>query len=120
MGLVKVTARIGVTSDKSQQIEFMVDTGSFYTILPPETFNELGIEPRHRIRAVTADNRSRSIDLGSAEIEVQDRTAPVLVGRMPVPAPLLGASALEALGFKVNPVDETLEPTRPFPEVPVL
>jgi clan AA aspartic protease len=98
----------------------MVDTGSFYTIVPPQMFAELAIEVRHRVRVVTADNRERIIELGSAEIEIQDRTAAIFVGRMPVPAPLLGVSALEALGFKVNPVNESLEPTRPFPQIPVL
>jgi len=33
---------------------------------------------------------------------------------MDVPMPLLGATALEILGLKVNPVEETLEPSRPF------
>jgi clan AA aspartic protease len=120
MGLVKVTARIGASSDNLQPVEFMVDTGSLYTILPPKTFTELGIEPRHRVSVVTADNRTRIIELGSAEIDLEDRRAAILVGSMPVPVPLLGAEALEALGFKVNPVDKTLEPTRPFPQVPIL
>ena len=105
---------------EARPIEFMVHTGSLNTILPPQIFDDLGIEPRHRVRVVTADNRTRVIELGSAEIEIQDRTAPILVGRMPVPAPLLGAEALEDLGFKVNPVDKTLEPARSFPEVPIL
>ncbi len=120
MGLVKVTAKVGKTPADFREIELMVDTGPFYTIVSPQLFAELAIEVRHRVRVVTADNRERIIELGSAEIEIQDRTAAIFVGRMPVPAPLLGVSALEALGFKVNPVDETLEPTRPFPQVPVL
>jgi clan AA aspartic protease len=120
MGLVKITAEIGVTSNDFRPVEFMVDTGSLYTILPPQIFAELGIEPRHRVPVVTADNRTRVIELGSAEIRLQDRTAAIFVGRMPVPAPLLGAEALEAVGFKVNPVEGTLEPTRPFPQVPIL
>jgi predicted aspartyl protease len=33
---------------------------------------------------------------------------------MNVPIPLLGVIALEVLGLKVNPVDETLEHSRPF------
>ena len=33
---------------------------------------------------------------------------------MTVPMPLLGASALEILGFKVNSTEETLEYSRPF------
>ena len=33
---------------------------------------------------------------------------------MEVPMPLLGATALEVLGLKVDPVGETLEHSRPF------
>jgi predicted aspartyl protease len=33
---------------------------------------------------------------------------------MDVPLPLLGFSALETLGFKVDPVEGRLEETRPF------
>jgi predicted aspartyl protease len=33
---------------------------------------------------------------------------------MDVPMPLLGASALESLGLKVDPVEEVLEHSRPF------
>ncbi len=115
-----VTARIGTQEASLRDVEFMVDTGAFYTILPPDVFDDLGIEIRHRERVVTADNRVLTIELGSAHIEIEDRAAAILVGKMNVPAPLLGVSALEALGFKVNPLDGTLEPARPFPGAPVL
>ena len=101
-------------------MEFLVDTGSFYTILPPELCSRLELPFQQRERVVTADNRTMTIEIGSAHIEVDGRGAAILVGKMRVPAPLLGVSALEALGFKVNPVDEVLEPTRPFPEIPIL
>lgn len=115
-----VTARIGGTESNARDVDFMVDTGAFYTILPPDLFDALGIEVRHREPVVTADNRKLFIDIGSAHIEIQDRVGAVLVGRMNVPMPLLGVMALEVLGFKVNPVDGTLEPARPFPGVPAL
>jgi predicted aspartyl protease len=66
MGLVMVTARIGADETSLRDVEFMVDTGAFYTILPPAIFGELGIEVRHRERVVTADNRVLTIELGSA------------------------------------------------------
>lgn len=115
-----VTAKIGASDTNLRDVEFMVDTDAFCTILPPGVFDGLGIETRHHERVVTADNRVLTIALGSAHIEIEDRSAAILVGKMNVPAPLLGVSALEALGFKVNPVDGTLEPARPFPGIPAL
>jgi clan AA aspartic protease len=120
MGFVKVIARIGATEEDLREVEFMVDTGTFFTVLPDDLFNELGLQARHRERVVTADNRGIFIEIGSAHIEIEDRATAVLVGRMNTPMPLLGVAALEALGFKVNPIDGTLEPDRPFPGVPVL
>ena len=43
MGLVKVTGEIGLRSQGLQELEFLVDTGSLYTFLPPSLANELGI-----------------------------------------------------------------------------
>jgi clan AA aspartic protease len=120
MGIVMVTARIGASAGLVREVEFLVDRGAFYTVIPPGLLDDLGIEVRHRERVVTTDNRMLAIDLGSAHVEIEDRSAAILVGRMDVPAPLLGVSALEAFGFKVNPVDGTLEPARPFPGIPAL
>jgi len=120
MGSVKVTARIGRSREETREVELMVDTGAFYTILPPSLCRQLGLSLPLRERVVTADNRTLEISLGSAHIELNGRDAGILVGSLDVPAPLLGVSALEALGFKVHPVDGTLEVTRPFPDVPAL
>lgn len=98
----------------------MVDTGAFYTILPPALCEEMGLSLPLRERVVTADSRRVEIPLGLAHIELDGREAGIPVGSLDVPMPLLGVSALEALGFKVNPVEGTLEPTRPFPDVPAL
>lgn len=120
MGLVKILAAIGATNDDVRDVEFMVDTGALFTILPPRLCDELQIEMRLTERVVTADNRTLSIPVGMAHVKIDGREGATLVGRMNVPIPLLGAMALESLGFKVNPVDGTLEPTRPFPEAPAL
>ena len=120
MGVVKVTARIGQNREAAREVELMADRGAFYTILPPSICEELGLSLPLRERVVTADNRRVDISLGVAHIELDGREAGILVGSLDVPMPLLGVSALEALGFKVNTVDGTLEATRPFPDVPAL
>lgn len=120
MGMVTVTVRIGPGRESTRELEALVDTGSFYTILPPKLCEDLGLSLPLRERVGTADNRTLTIPVGVAHAELDGREAGILVGSMNVPAPLLGVSALEALGMKVNPVEGTLETTRPFPDVPAL
>ena len=116
MGLVKIKADIGVRAEDLKEVEFMVDTGSFHTLLPPVMAVDMGITFPVTSKLVLADSREAEIGLGVAYPRLldMDREGGVLVGSMDVPMPLLGASALEALGLKVNPVDETLEHSRPF------
>ena len=114
MGLVKVTRGIGLDESNLQDVEFLVDTGSFYTMLPPQLAREAGITFPVTSRVTLADSRTVEVGVGVAFLRVEDREGGVIVASMDVPMPLLGASALEALAFKVDPVAETLETTRPF------
>ena len=114
MGLVKVKAHIGTGLDNLREVEFLVDTGSFYTFLPPGLADGLGITFPVTSEVVLADSRRVGVLMGVAYLRLMDREGGVLVASMGVPMPLLGVSALEALGLKVNPVDETLEHAVPF------
>ncbi len=114
MGLVKVKAHIGLRQDSLQEVEFLVDTGSFYTFLPPGLADGLGISFPVASKIVLADSRTAEARVGVAYLRLMDREGGILVASMGVPMPLLGASALEALGLNVNPVDERLEYSRPF------
>jgi len=120
MGEVRVRARVGAPGRDLRDFEFLVDTGAFYTYLPPGVCAELGIDLVIPHTARTADDRPLDIQLGLAYVEIDGRSGGIIVSELEVPLPLLGVSALEALGFKVNPIDGKLEPTRPFPETPVL
>jgi clan AA aspartic protease len=111
---VLVKAKIGATQEGSQDIEFLVDTGTFYTALPPELMRELAIEPRWHTAVTIADNRQVDSPVGVAYLQIEDRRGVVFVSQLNVPAPLLGVSALETLGFKVDPVEQKLEATRPM------
>lgn len=114
MGLVKVLAEIGVQEDDLREVEFLVDTGSFYTFLPAALSDAMGIDFPVTSRVVLADNREAEVRVGVAYLRLEDREGGVAVASMEVPMPLLGASALEALGLKVDPVLEVLEHSRPF------
>lgn len=111
---VRVKALVGRNRDQLQGVEFLVDTGSFYTTLPPDLSGRLGITSALKTHVVLAGKRRVEIDFGSAYLRVNDREGAIPIGIMEVPMPLLGATALEALGLKVNPADGTLEHSRPF------
>jgi clan AA aspartic protease len=98
MGIVKVNPSIGATNENLREIEFMVDTGALYTVLPPGVCEELGIELRLKERVMTADSRTIVMELGMAHVKINGREGATLVGQMNVPIPLLGAMALESLG----------------------
>lgn len=114
MGFVKVRGLIGRTTEELEEIEFLVDTGSFYTTVPQAIAQRLGLPVVTRDQVITADSRTVETPLTFAHVRLLDRSAAVPVGIMEVPMPLLGATALEGLGFKVDPVTGQLEPTRPF------
>ena len=120
MGLVTEKAQIGATNDSLHDVEFMIDTGALYTMLPPRLCEEFGLHLPLRERVLTADSHSMVIETGVVHIKIDGREGATIVGKMDVPTPLLGAFALESLGFKVDPVNGVLEPTRPFPESPAL
>ena len=112
--MVQMKALLGRDEEHAQELEFLVDTGSFYTLVPPDLARELGIAPTLRSRVVLADGRTAEVSLAMAYLGLLDREAGIPVGVMDVPIPLLGATALEALGLKVDPVGQALEHSRPF------
>ena len=114
MGLVRVKGEVGLQSNGLEEVEFLVDTGSLYTFLPPGLAAQLGITFPETSRVITADSRTMDVPVGVAYLRIGDREGGILVATMNVPIPLLGVIALEVLGLKVNPVDETLEHSRPF------
>ena len=114
MGLVTTTAEIGLEADSLTEVEFLVDTGSLYTFLPPDLASTLGLSFPVHSNVVLTDRRTMEVPVGVAFLRLADREGGVMVATMDVPMPLLGVIALEVLGLKVDPVSDTLEHTRPF------
>ena len=114
MGLVKVVAGIGLNRDGLQEVEFLVGTGSFYTSLPTDLAESMGIDFPVASRVVLVGGREADIRVGVDYLRLEDREGGIMVANMNVPMPLLGGSALEILGLKVDPVNEVLEHSRPF------
>jgi predicted aspartyl protease len=115
MGVVKLLASIGRSRDDLREREFLVDTGSFYTAITPDLGAELELPVGVATQVQLADGRIVDTQVTIAYVKIGDRggAVPVEVGEVPVP--LLGASALEALGLTVDAVDGKLIERLPFP-----
>ena len=115
MGLVYATAEIGPTRARLAPVDFMVDTGSFYTFLGPALVKTLGLDLPESTTVIMANGTRVDVPVGFAFLRIRDREGGILVASMDVPRPLLGATALQALGIKVNPAQEILEFSEPYP-----
>lgn len=118
MGLVTVTAEIESQTGQRAARQFMVDTGSFYSAINAELRHELQIPRGFPAQSMVADGRVVDTELVFARIRLLDRVGVVPIEVAEVPQLLIGASTLEALGFKVNPVTEQFEHERPYQEPP--
>jgi clan AA aspartic protease len=97
------------------EIEFLIDTGAIYSVVPGSIARKLALEKLDREQFTLADGTHRSYDVGEAFFELGDRrgTSKVVFGPSHV-TPLLGALTLESLGLMVNPVTREVLPMRLF------
>ena len=97
----------------SEDVNFMIDSGAVYSLVPGETLRRLGIEPYREMTFALADGSTISRRIGEAYFELngEGATAPVIFGEKN-DEPLLGATTLEALALVLNPFTRTLHPMR--------
>jgi len=108
-------AEVGSPSGPFKEVEFLADTGSLYTMVAPELAQELGVEFTTTTTSVTAGNVRSEVPLGFGRLRLMGRENTMIIGAMQVPMTLLGSTSMQALGLKVNPSDETMELTVPYP-----
>ena len=93
-------------------LEALVDTGATFTKVPRSIVEQVGLDERYETPVELGDGRNITRPLALAEVEVEGVRRPVLVAIAEGDeTPLLGYTTLEILGFKVNPVTRSLEPT---------
>lgn len=115
MGYVKVRAKI---SDPEQlrirDLEFLVDTGASYMVIPSVIAEELGLKIARKARVTLADKREVEAGYTLAYVSLLGREAPVTALVFDSPMPLLGTFTLQVLGLEVDPAKEEVRPSRPF------
>ena len=102
--------RVGITVSNregthSRDVEALVDSGAFYSLLPSAILTEIGIAPTRTRTSNVADGRTVELPVGEAMVEYAgDRVSTYVVFGPDNARPLLGAYTLEALALQVNPL----------------
>lgn len=115
MGLTKVKLEITNPSAPKRKIveEFLVDSGAFYTVLPKNLVDKLGLRPSFEQEFTLADGTTIKRPIGSAYVTFQGRkiASPVVLGKKNDSA-LMGILSLEALGLVLDPFERKLHPAK--------
>lgn len=100
-------------SEKFAEVNFLVDSGAIYSLVPGKILDSLDIEPYREMSFSLADGTTLKRKVCSAyfEYEGEGGPAPVVYGEEG-DEPLLGATTLESLGLILNPFTRTLHPMR--------
>ncbi len=95
------------------EVEFLVDSGAVYSLVPGKILDTIGIEPYKEMSFALADGTTIKRRISSAYFEYENEggPAPVIYGEEG-DTPLLGATTLESIGLVLNPFSRTLHPMR--------
>ena len=113
MGMFEVKVKLAslAAPDRAAEMSLLVDTGATLSWIPRELLEQLGATPFSRLPFSLADGRQLERDATAVLLTIDGRRAPVEVAfGEPGEVAALGATALEGLGFVVDPVAKKLIP----------
>ena len=113
MGLTYIKATVINPADPSKRlkVEFLVDSGAMYSVVPKTILRRLGIRSRETKTFTLADGTDITRKVGNAFFSLDDseRASPIIFGEKG-DTPLLGMVTLEALGYILDPIRRELRP----------
>jgi len=113
VGLTVLEIEVGnpANPEVTEKLEFLVDSGPIYSVVPAAMLERLGIKPLATQDFRLADGTKISRKKGGAVFKYQDRigVADVIFGEVG-DAVLLGMFTLEALGLALDPLRRELKP----------
>lgn len=113
MGLSHIRATIANPAKprKAAELEFLVDSGAAYSVVPATILRRLGIRARTKRKFIFADGTSIERKMGHAlfRFDGHEGASPVIFGERGDSA-LLGVVSLEALGMILDPFKRELRP----------
>jgi predicted aspartyl protease len=95
---------------KARVVDFLVDSGAYYSVMPAAELKALGIRSTSFEDFLLATGETVRLPVGNAFFDFRDkvRAAPIVFGEEGVY--LLGATTLEALGLMLDPLRRELKP----------
>jgi clan AA aspartic protease len=112
MGMTHVTVTLRATerSRKKFEAKFLVDTGATDSMAPASKLAKAGIRRRGRVAYELADGSMVEYDFGRADIQFMgELTFGRVIFGPEGTEPILGITALESLGFVVDPRTQRLK-----------
>ena len=97
----------------SEGIEFLIDSGAIYSVVPAKVLNKLGIRPlrgKEEFRLADGSAIYRKKGIALFRYGEKEGGADVIFGE-PDDSTLLGALTLEALGLALDPLKRDLKPS---------
>lgn len=112
MGLTVLEVEVGnpANPEVTEKVEFLIDSGAIYSVVPTPVLNRLGIKPLIEQEFRLANSKIVR-KKGGALFKLGDRigVADVIFGEEG-DSLLLGAFTLEALGLSLDPLRRELKP----------
>jgi predicted aspartyl protease len=113
MGLTSLKVEVGNPADPAvtETVEFLVDSGAIYSVVPAPILKRLGIKPVSEHEIILANGTTISRKKGIALFKYGERIggADVIFGE-PDDSVLLGSFSLGALGLVLDPLRRELKP----------
>jgi clan AA aspartic protease len=112
MGFVKAEGTVRGPRGEDT-LEFLVDSGAMYSILPHDVWRKIGLEPKREQRFSLADGTVIRRQLSECVIRLThgERTTQVILGD-PGDQALLGVVTLEEFGLMLNPFKGEIQPMK--------
>lgn len=114
MGLTFVDGRVMAPNGREEIVNFLVDSGAGYSLLPYQVWPSLGLEPTREESFRLADGTVVTRNLSRCYLIIPhgEEYTPVILGEETDDQALLGCVTLESMGVMLNPFSRTLHPMR--------
>lgn len=113
MGLVRVDVEVRANGGPRENVEFLVDSGAVYSVLPWRVWRGLGLKATRTLTFSLGDGTAIRRRVSECRFKYSgiEASSPAILGQGKDEA-LLGTVTLETLGLILNPFERTLQPMR--------
>ncbi len=109
MGVFKVRVKLK-GADREVERDLIVDNGSTLTWINKDILQSLGAKPKRRKKFILITGEKVERDIGEITIEIdgEEATIPVVFA-LENDKEILGNTALEILGYEIDPIEKKLK-----------